>query len=274
MIVSNLSKHLYRDSDGVWRAPKIDKISYTKDGHNLIKESEKNSFWFKHRRECILIIAKKFKINFLLDVGGGNGHISSFLIKQKVEYLLLEPGTQAINNAIAEKVKTVINCSLKEAKFENDSIPTIGLFDVLEHIEDDIAFLEEIHRVLKVDGRLLLTVPAHMILFSNFDKEVGHFRRYSLNNLVTKLRKTGFEIEYRTYFFLPLLFPMIIFRKLRKHDSKTKNRRENEHFKKQHMINRVLAFVVSPEKWLMKMGFSIPFGSSCLVVVKRRKNVG
>jgi len=273
MDIGNLSENLKLGNDGIWRAPKSDTISYTRDGHQLIKDCEEGSFWFGHRRDCISILADKFKIKSLLDVGGGNGGVSDYLQKKGIHCALLEPGSHAIINAKSNGINVLINSSLYEAKFKSNTIDSVGIFDVLEHIEDDLSFIQEINRILKPGGRLLITVPAYMFLFSYFDNEAGHFRRYTLKNLKHKLQNNGFEIDYKTYLFSLLPIPMYFYRLFSRPSSNIQTRRNKEHFKDRFILNEFFRFLLRPEKWLVKWGLIVPFGSSCLVVAKKRAYV-
>jgi SAM-dependent methyltransferase len=67
--------------------------------------------------------------------------------------------------------------------------------NVLEHIDDDLAYLKAIRNCLDKDGKLAIYVPAIPFLFSEFDRRVGHYRRYSKGELVSKVQKAGFKIE-------------------------------------------------------------------------------
>jgi SAM-dependent methyltransferase len=86
-------------------------------------------------------------------------------------------------------------------------IPGLGVadvivtHDVLEHIEDDRAAVEDLRRLVKDDGTVILSVPALPSLFGYHDEQLGHFRRYTrtmLRNVVdglfhiTRLRSFGF----------------------------------------------------------------------------------
>lgn len=71
--------------------------------------------------------------------------------------------------------------------------------NVLEHIYDDVGTLIELSKFLKPNGVLVLYVPAHMVLYSNFDEEVGHYRRYDKSELVSKLITAGYKVQSSEY---------------------------------------------------------------------------
>lgn len=71
--------------------------------------------------------------------------------------------------------------------------------NVLEHINDDLGMLKVIGQKLRPQGVLLLYVPAFQILYSNFDKQVGHYRRYEKSELINKLTRANFSIEHIEY---------------------------------------------------------------------------
>jgi len=79
-------------------------------------------------------------------------------------------------------------------------IDTIVCSNVLEHIEDDHSVLKRSYRMLRPGGRLILLVPALKFLYNHLDRGLGHFRRYSREELARKLVSNGFEICYLTYF--------------------------------------------------------------------------
>lgn len=66
--------------------------------------------------------------------------------------------------------------------------------NVLEHIEDDVSTLKDMHNKLNNNGKLLLYVPAFDFLFTSIDVLAGHYRRYDKNNLINKLEISGFKI--------------------------------------------------------------------------------
>src|SRR4029453_13054884 len=96
--------------------------------------------------------------------------------------------------------------------FRPGSLPAIGMFDVLEHIENDVAFLDSLHELLIPSGRIYVAVPAFGFLWSADDAAAGHFRRYTIGTLTKALASSGFIVDYSTYFFQWLWLPIFFFR--------------------------------------------------------------
>jgi SAM-dependent methyltransferase len=89
----------------------------------------------------------------------------------------------------------------------------IFLFDVLEHVSNEDAFLKALLFHLKPQGNLLINVPAGQWAFSSYDEAAGHVRRYSIRALREAAERNGFETQQWTYWGLPLL-PTLVLRKL------------------------------------------------------------
>lgn len=86
------------------------------------------------------------------------------------------------------------------------------LFDVLEHIESESNFLQSLKFHLNDAGSLIINVPAHQYLYSDYDRAAGHIRRYSLDHLAMVAKQNGFEISAVTYWGMPLV-PLLLARK-------------------------------------------------------------
>ena len=261
--------------DGIWYSIGESKISYPEEGNSTCFQLEDESFWFNHRNSVIVETLKKFPYpeGYLLDVGGGNGFVSSAIERSGMSVVLVEPGEKGIQNAKKRGVSKLVCSSLEDMKIKDLSIPAIGLFDVLEHIENDNDFLAQIHKILIVGGRIYLTVPAYDILWSNEDIYAGHFRRYDLKKIKSMLQRAGFIIEYKTFFFSILPFPVFFFRSLpfRMGFSRKENFKKhvNDHSKKTGITGRILNSIWSWEIKKIKRGETIPFGGSCLVVGRK-----
>ena len=72
---------------------------------------------------------------------------------------------------------------------------TVVCLNVLEHVEDDAAALRNIHGVLECGGRAIILVPSGQELFGALDVALGHFRRYTKEELHEKLARAGFRVE-------------------------------------------------------------------------------
>jgi SAM-dependent methyltransferase len=86
------------------------------------------------------------------------------------------------------------------------------LFDVLEHISDEGAFLQSLLYHVTDSGSIVINVPAHQSLYSAYDRAAGHVRRYSIRQLARVAQNNGLKIRCSTYWGLPLL-PLLLLRK-------------------------------------------------------------
>lgn len=245
-------------------------LSFPEGGHADCLEIEEHSFWFRHRNHIIVEAIKRYPPSgTLYDVGGGNGYVSLGLKRAGYEVTLVEPGAEGVKNARARGILSVIPATLREAGLADHSLEAVGLFDVLEHIEDESDFLSGVHDKLKHSGDLYITVPAYNWLWSYEDEIAGHFRRYTVRSLSHLLSQHGFSIKYGTYFFSFLPLPIYLSRTLPSHLGLKKNSTLEFH-KKQHSEKRGLLapFLGSAMHWELsrvKKGYQIPFGGSCLV---------
>lgn len=90
---------------------------------------------------------------------------------------------------------------------ENRQFDSAICLNVLEHVSDDVKGMKNMHTLLKKGkGRLVLLVPAHQVLYSDLDRNLGHHRRYEKDSLEQLFKDTGFEIEViRPFNFMGLL---------------------------------------------------------------------
>jgi SAM-dependent methyltransferase len=169
-------------------------------------------WWTMHRNLILIQSLRKYKTGEILEVGAGNGGVAKFLHSENIDVVCLEPHLNGASQIASQGILSVCGL-LDDLKLPPNSIPAIGLFDVLEHIEYPQVVLSEAYRVLGKDSLIYIMVPAHQYLFSNFDRQIGHFRRYSKLNLRTELEKVGFEIIESRFMFVTLL-PIVILQRL------------------------------------------------------------
>lgn len=114
------------------------------------------------------------------------------------------------------------------------------------------------------------------MLWSKEDDDAGHFRRYSLKELNNKLKIAGFSIEYSTYFFSVLLFPIFLFRSLPNKlgiNSKSNDLKklQSEHQQKNGILHTIMNKIWKFEESEIKKMKQLKFGGSCLVVGKKNE---
>lgn len=87
------------------------------------------------------------------------------------------------------------NGLLQDIKFPDGSFDLVAMFEVLEHVPDDVGLLAEIARITKPGGRLVLTVPMGMKHYCSFDRYMGHVRRFEPDELRGKIERAGYVLE-------------------------------------------------------------------------------
>ena len=191
--IEDLAKNVYQNTDGIYYANSISKVSYPEDGNEKTFLLEENSFWFRHRNKVIIKAIKKYADGMhFFDIGGGNGYVAKGVQENNQDVTLVEPGIQGAQVAKKRGIKSVLCSTLDDAGFKPSSMETAGMFDVVEHVENDIDFLENIHGYLKESSRVFITVPAYNFLWSKEDVDAGHYRRYTLKSLKKVVTKAGF----------------------------------------------------------------------------------
>ncbi|MEN5207919.1 class I SAM-dependent methyltransferase [Stenotrophomonas terrae] len=272
--ISEIAPNLRLDKTGIWSAASTEAISYPEEGNQACFELEESSFWFKHRNACITMAATVFppaNNGPIFDIGGGNGFVSCGLIKAGFETVLVEPGPSGAANGKSRGIPTVICATTTDAGFKNSTLDGVGLFDVIEHIEEDHNFLTSIRNLLKPNGRLYATVPTYSMLWSEEDELAGHFRRYTRDSICSVIEGAGLKIDYATYFFRPLPAPIFLLRSLphRLGVKRTPNQEAaNDH--KAGIGAALMDGLLEREIRNISHGRTMSFGASCLVVASAR----
>ncbi|GAA4741637.1 class I SAM-dependent methyltransferase [Flavisolibacter ginsenosidimutans] len=137
------------------------------------------------------------------EVGAGMGANVLFLLNASVaEYLCVEPDAK-LATAIGKKIaagELPTLCSVKQGFLEEtaNAFDTVVYIDVLEHIEDDRGEIGKAAACLKPGGYLCVLVPANPGDYTDFDKAIGHFRRYTKKTLVSAVAPS-LQIEWCHY---------------------------------------------------------------------------
>ena len=147
----------------------------------------------------------------ILEIGSGIGNISKLVIESN-HFITLSDYSKEYCNILKEtfsankNVRNVIQIDLLHPDFEKKfssykaRFDSIFLLNVIEHIEDDELSIRNCKYLLKPGGHLILLAPAYSWLFGTFDKQLGHFRRYTIKTLSDLLQKLNFDILSGSYF--------------------------------------------------------------------------
>jgi SAM-dependent methyltransferase len=158
------------------------------------------SYWNIARKKIIRRYIRKHKLNSILDVGCGRGIVTSYLHKAGLQITGADLG--APSPADLGSLKIYYNTDALELPEDfRNTINTITLFDVIEHVENPVSFIKSLSLKYPNLKNLVITVPARKELWTNFDDYYGHFRRYTLQTLSKEIEDSGFEITFSRYFF-------------------------------------------------------------------------
>jgi SAM-dependent methyltransferase len=272
--LTQIGRNLEPTAEGEWCSRSLSMVSYPVWGNQACFDVEDFSFWFRHRNACILEAVRQYPpAGPLFDVGGGNGFVAKAMQDAGLEVVLVEPGAGTVN-ARRRGIQHVVRATLEDAGFIPGSLPAIGLFDVVEHMQDDHKFLETIRIHLSSRGRIYLTVPAYQSLWSGADIVAGHYRRYRRQSLKELLKSVGFEVEFATGFFrflLPAVFAMRVvpYRlgfKRRPEVQEVDTKMVHQHRIKSALIERALNWVQQGEVAGIRERRESKFGATWLIV--------
>lgn len=207
----------------------------------MLDSLESYHWWYQTRKDYLESwssgMAPRSRI---LDVGSATGGNTVHLQNLGFEVVSLEFSNIGVDIQLAKGIK-VVRSDAREIPFQEGSFDAIICLDVLEHILEDTQVIMEMRRVLKREGKFLISVPEDPKLWSSHDEAVNHFRRYSRGGLLTKVSDTGLNVT-RVWSSIILLRPLI--QVARFFTSGSNARHTNP------VLNRALLIICRIEKWL------------------------
>jgi len=210
----------------------------------------------------------------VLDIGSGAGNMAHHLAHYG-QVIGLDYNPRPLGMA-KQRGLTASQGMGNQLPFDDNEFDLVALLDTVEHIADEFGVFEECLRVLKPGGKLMVTVPAFMWLWSYNDEINDHERRYTVPELRQKLELTGFSvrrISYNNFFLFPAIAGIRMLRPYNP-DLESPHLTEDEDVYQVEMepipepVNSILHFV----GWLeaeMVQRFSLPFGTSVLCVAEK-----
>lgn len=236
----------------------------------ILYEVEETHWWYRGRRRILSLfieqICSKVKDRRpqILDVGCGTG-ANLIMLGEYGDAHGIDVSHDALAFCEARGLKRVEHGAAEKLPYADGTFDLVTALDVVEHLDDDMAGLREMRRVLRPGGHALVFVPAFMFLWGVQDDVSHHRRRYRLPELLERVREAGFEIERATYanitFFLPILAVRTFMRWLNIKTSTENNIGVSS-------LNGLLGGILGSEAaWLRRM--NLPFGVSALCVARR-----
>lgn len=230
---------------------------------------QKKHWWFSTRKKIVLdTIMRYLKSDDapkILDVGCGSGVMLRSLDSIGEAYGM-DMSDDAINFSKQVFDGEVKNGYLPDhVPYQNDFFNLITALDVIEHIDLDVDSLKAMHSLLASKGKIVITVPAYMFLWTSFDEMNEHKRRYTRPELRKKLEQAGFTIEKISYY-NTFLFPVIYI--VRMLNNILGREGASDVDMPSRSVNFVLERIFGFEKYLLRF-LNLPFGVSILAVARK-----
>ena len=170
-------------------------MTFPDEAPGFLFELKAGHFWFTHRRLAIRDAARACLAGRsgarVLDLGCGDGEVLAELAKD-FRAVGADPRINDLGLARRRGAKLLVAGEGGHPPFLR-AFDLVGLFDVVEHVEDDVGILRRAAELVSPGGLVLLTVPADPKLWGKYDRYAGHYRRYSRSALVEALRRAGLE---------------------------------------------------------------------------------
>lgn len=145
-------------------------------------------------------LVRPFLGKSVLEVGSGMGYFAEKLAESGRERLVLSDTDHRCLELLREKYARsgieIAEVALPGRVDVGAPVESVVAMNVLEHIEDDAQALRDLAAAVTAGGRIILWVPAYMQLYGDFDRKVGHFRRYTPETMRAVVEKAGLRVGY------------------------------------------------------------------------------
>ena len=224
--------------------------------------------WASFLKASIMTADKKKRA---LDLGCGAGGKTLYLKNFADRVIGLDLSIDALKLCKVSLPLSFNQGAIEALPYKDRTFSLVSAFDVLEHIEDDVAALKEINRVMEDDGYLVIALPAFKMLWSQHDLANFHKRRYRSGELREKLEKTGFKAKRISYANSILFIPALVQRSMQ--HSLLGRGQEARRTRVESMpgfLNSFLYAVLRFESMLIRK-MSFPFGVALLCVAQKQR---
>jgi SAM-dependent methyltransferase len=179
---------------------------------------EADHWWYVGRRQLFSELIGEMNLPpnaAILDVGTSAGTNLRMLRDRGHQNVVgLDSSPEAIRFCTEKGLGEVRIGDICALPFPDATFDLVLATDILEHVDDDLLALRELRRVLKPDGRLLLTVPTFKLLWGLEDEVSHHKRRYRMSQILERVRTAGLTESEHFYFNFLLFVPILAARRL------------------------------------------------------------
>jgi len=236
----------------------------------ILYQVEETHWWYLGRRRIIQSLVEKIRTTLpnakpkILDVGCGTGaNLKMLAAYGSAEGVDISP--QAVDFCRERGLDSVKLGAIEHLPYESGSFELVTALDVVEHLDDDVAGLREMRRVLRRDGRVLLFVPAFMFLWGVQDDVSNHRRRYTLPSLLQAVEAAGFAVEWASYANISFFLPVLVVRSVKRWLGL---RAATEYGINISLLNGPFSSLFAAERFVLERG-KIPFGVSAVCIARR-----
>ena len=194
----------------VYEGKDLESMSFAQNYHNWIYENIETELG-----------------NKIAEIGSGVGNFTEFLLRNGHARIdAYEPCTKMhLNNKFSKNPR--VNCI--NSNFElvskscDNKYDSVIFINVLEHIQQDLDAIMNAYRIIRPGGKLIIFVPALQFLYSNFDRQIGHYRRYHRSELTRLAQNANFKIMSCEYFDSIGIVPWFVFMKVMRQGLSSRN---------------------------------------------------
>jgi len=257
------------------------KTDLKREYYREYRQVEDVHWWFVGRRRILLQVLNQYLGESragerrILDVGCGTGtmlgHLASYGKAEGVDI-----DEEAVGYCHERGLLDVRLGEATDLPFDDGTFDLVTALDVVEHLDDDVAALREMRRVLRPGGQLLMTVPAHRFMWGDQDEVNLHKRRYVASEVRDRLTAAGFDVRRLTYINALMFPPIAAIRLLRRLEHRLRPQKAHKsdfRYPAPRPLNFLLALIFGAEAPIVRR-VNIPIGVSILALAQYEPKKG
>jgi len=189
--------------------------------HDLYRDlylKEQDYWWHVGKRAIVYALLEKYlppgapQTRRALDLGCGTGHNLESLARYAVP-VGHDSSAEALGFCRRGGHQRLVQAT--RLPFAAHAFDIVTALDVIEHLDDDLGTLQDLYRVVRPGGLLIISVPAYRVLWSYWDQILGHRRRYTTASLRRVVRQAGWRVRKVSYSNLAIFLPAVALRAIK-----------------------------------------------------------